>query len=43
MKERKLATLEETIIKVLQMANELEMPKEELIELINLLNEEDLK
>jgi len=42
-KERKLATLEESIVKILQMANELEMSKEELFELINLITEEDLK
>jgi len=41
MKERRLNKLEETIISVLQMAKELELSKEELIELINLLDQED--
>lgn len=40
-KERKLNKLETTIIEVLQMAEELEMPKEELFGLINFLNEEE--
>lgn len=40
-KERKLNKLEATIIEVVQMARELEMPKEELFELINFLNEEE--
>ncbi|GEQ50322.1 GntR family transcriptional regulator [Tetragenococcus koreensis] len=40
MKERKLNKLEATITQMLQMADELELTKEELFELIQLLREE---